>query len=1483
MEQQEPGCDETVSNYVEKDIVTTEGTSEVLSQSKGADMPVLLSKKRVAKRLKVSKKGKKSTSIIQGQSKVGHVEEGTEHMFRTHICSECRRCFKSRSHLMEHMRLHFPDPALQCPTCKHYFTSKSKLRVHMLRETGQKLHRCHICEYGAVERNSLRRHLASVHGQQGDDSHNEDLFTCPTCQKKFSQSQALKSHMKSHNNTQKGQSLLCFNKGCSFQCTEKKTLLKHTLDAHRIEAVECHHHSCGAVFGSREEMEKHFRTHQAYHCSHCDFSCSNKSRFLQHKRQGHPGKQELSCSFCTFCTLNPVEYDQHIGHFHANEKTHHCPQCSFLTAHKRVLKRHMLMHTGEKPHKCTLCDFRCRDETYLSKHMLIHSNDKQHMCSECGYVTKWKHYLSVHMRKHTGDLRYKCNQCPYRCHRIDQLNSHKLRHQEKSLICEICAYSCKRKTELRRHMQLKHSTHAEIQPPVYQCKFCPYSTKHCQALHSHENCKHTRTRMFSCALCHYTTFSNTGLFLHKKKTHGYVPGDVAWLERYAEKEKEQNSRDVAQNFFTKTTTQTADLECREQTINRKQTNIFINNNNNEDEAVTATTGVTDNVDAGVEVCKVSEEHQRPTDGEQNCSTIFTSQTSTGSTQVRLLSAETAIVGNTTCDVSQAIHVTHQSSREPRAEDDNDDTAYCDSENLQEVTQTENNMQEPENSEVCQSKIPNFEPLASETCLQLMRRQDKDQAKALVLEGKVQMLVVQTQDNMYQCSHCTYVTRKQAALLRHTRSSCHVIKAALLCQDCGMKFKQQRSLKTHRLRKCRSLQRGKKTFADTLSKSNLSNSKEGTHTTIRSNAGCFTKQPEISEVIRADSIESTETGLGEVGGTEHHEISGYVEDDNRYTCKVCHFSSVRKVTIDRHCATCTGNAQFRKRFELKDNSSESDYNPEDDGEDLSERDSADEETPQDPKPGFSCSNCPFVCHQKRALTSHKIKGCLKPGELQCPHCSFVSKSERSLNHHVQGHRKDEHATREKTPGKLQCEICSFTCKQERCLKQHVAVKHDGVRPHQCRFCSFSTTRRYRLEAHESMHTGVGRHCCELCGQTFGTTSRLRLHHQRIHDKQPTHFCSLCDYKAYNFNDISRHNLSCHTGDLSHHCSQCDARFSSDIALKQHSNRVHPDRLSLSCAHCSFTCNRQADLKAHLQSDHSDIRNSATAEDSGPGRQSKSSITYQCLVCSFSSHKRLLLVQHMLDEHEDGPAAEKTHKCDVCGFSCAHQVVFDQHVRSHGGTCLYKCTECAFSTRNKQKITWHIRTHTGEKPYRCEKCNYACADPSRLKYHMRIHMEERKYLCPECGYKCKWINQLKYHMTKHTGAKPYSCEDCDYRTNRADSLRIHRETRHRDMRSFICEKCGNAFKTRFLLRNHQRKHSEDRPYVCSECQRTFRWPAGLRHHHLSHTNQLPFQCLHCPYRAKQKFQVVKHLRRHHPDQPVQDGVGKDQEASSITQKS
>ncbi|XP_072541724.1 zinc finger protein 142 [Salminus brasiliensis] len=1498
---------------------------------KAQDQPTSLSLDNVQnpqpqRQKNLSKRAKASVlkAKTSGHSAQDHVEEGTEHMFRTHICTECRRCFKTRSHLMEHLRIHFPDPSLQCPTCKHYFTSKSKLRVHMLRESGEKLHRCHLCEYGAVERNTLRRHLISVHGHPGEEDGATDLYTCPTCHKTFSQSQALKSHMKSHHMLFDGQPLPCFQQGCSFQCTEKKLLQKHILDVHRIKAVECRHHACCALFGCKEDMEAHFRTHQAFHCTQCDFTCSNKSRFQQHRRQGHAGDKQLSCGFCPFTTFNPVDFDQHVGHFHANEKTHRCEECSFVTAHKRVLKRHMLMHTGEKPYKCTLCEFRCRDETYLSKHMLTHSDVKQHMCSECGYVTKWKHYLNVHMRKHTGDLRYKCNQCSYRCHRIDQLNSHKLRHQAKTLICEVCAYSCKRKTELHKHMQLKHSVGEDQQPPLYQCKFCPYTTKYRQALHNHENCKHTRTREFRCALCSYSTFSNTGLFLHKRKTHGYVPGDAKWLETYAEKERQNNSMDMMQNFYSKVVGSKKVVEKhserqgdsrgnsqnpnQEDSENPVDVNLHIPQScetvNGSDTASTIVEhqGSLDVHSFGDETLKVSEGQSVVCEPEP-CS-ILNPITCTDSAQIAhfptvsedreitAMAVDASPKSHTSCNVPQ-IRSESVSEEEDVAASDREEG----SDTEEQALEGGNGMlQEGSQSSVAHEAASSVDDAGSETLLKVMRRQDKDQAEALILEGRVQMLVVQTQDNIYQCDHCSYFTRKQAALVRHCRSSCQVMKATLQCKDCGLRFKQLRSFNTHRLRKCSALHKKKKMFSVVKTSEKIRD--QGTAQALDELSNKNQPECPVSPVLVMDrckenvqspagdkrvdtTLKDNNTNRASVSeeslGLETVETCGYHEG-NKLTCKTCSFSCSRKATMDRHLTACFPKEKLTVSEPDDENSELDCEHKEQDGENSE----AEGEKIAKTAKRFSCPNCPFVCQQRRALMSHEKRGCLKPGEVQCQQCSFVARSEKSLNHHILVHSKDKDVKRGKR-AQLHCELCTFTCKQERCMAHHVALKHEGARPFHCRFCDFSTARRHRLDAHESLHTGIGRHCCDLCGQTFGTSSKLRLHRQRIHDRQATHFCSLCDYKGYNPTDISRHTLSCHTGELSHPCNQCEARFSSDIALKQHCKRTHQTASTHRCTECSFACNSKVLLKAHVQHEHSKSENITSQENPASKlvteKSRRVSLTQQCPDCPFTTGKRLLLIQHILDEHEGGPPVEKTLKCDICGFSCFHQLVFDQHIRSHGGTCLYKCTECDFSTRNRQKITWHMRIHTGEKPYRCEKCSYTCADPSRLKYHMRIHQDERKYLCPECGYKCKWVNQLKYHMTKHSGAKSYACEECEYRTNRADALRIHRETRHRDVRSFICEKCGKAFKTRFLLKTHQKRHSDERPYVCSICQKGFRWPAGLRHHYLSHTNQLPFRCLYCPYRAKQKFQVVKHLRRHHPDQPMQGGVDKDPDTCTV----
>ncbi|XP_063789966.1 zinc finger protein 142 isoform X2 [Pseudophryne corroboree] len=1576
----------------------------------------------------VKKSAKRQQGVLTAKNKdssfkgVVAVENGKEHLFKTHMCPECKRCFKKRTHLADHLHLHFPDPNLQCPNCCKFFTSRNKLKIHMMREAGEKVHRCSLCDYSSVERNSLNRHMASIH--EGVSNFYSDTYSCPVCQETFKLSQALKDHMKGHKSEQK--MLLCFEQGCDKAVSDRKEFLRHLKELHAIQAVECRYHACSLLFKSREEMELHRKNHYAFHCQECDFVCSNKHAFRKHKKRGHPGTEELACRFCPYKSFNPVEYADHVGKMHANEKIHRCEDCDFATAHKRVLIRHILLHTGEKPHKCSQCDFMCRDISYLSKHMLTHSTDKNYMCTECGYITKWKHYLNVHMRKHSGDLRYHCNQCSYRCHRADQLSSHKLRHQGKTLICEICGFGCKRKSELQKHMQAKHSQSSQI--PMYQCQHCSYQTKYKQTLRNHENGKHTKHREFRCALCSFRTFSNTSLFFHKRKSHGYVPGDQEWLEKYATKQQQINHTDLLFPYKAEVAApikQSSSVDKQTHRGNPGELDTQVQENVDEQTSeclqvkdLTETAGDT-NISVTeesllatitlepVETCSIEME-DFPVQLELSATNeLLVKETSVetlvnceGSLPTRgeiLCFSETLAVeehvsceqdyeeeADTQADDQEKIEncITVQYNQEPILCELNDKceevpmdanlelqpgdipvevqeswadvvkggvqlTIVCESSGLD-----ESNIQEIETSLDQTSLDEADESSRPESILKALRKQDKEQADTLVLEGRVQMLVVQSNSQVYRCEKCSYITKKKGCIDQHAKSGCHRRKLSLVCEKCGASFKQQRGLNTHMLKKCPVTLKKKraclkaKTSAEMMGQVsernvgdnpvNTVSAEEVIPAPLESNipANCLESAVQLSpcqdfvqEQVKEsmpDRIldnEEMDTVLSSAASEDHRNTdSGLVEsqkyrfEEGKFRCMFCSYTCTRECTISCHvnencralrmvpCALCPSvlrsEAAMRKHQQEKHRGLESSR---ENG--LVSESSVDEES-QNTEDEFqgnngdiskavnnsqcacrlSCPTCPFTCTQERAMRTHKKKGCLKEGELQCSLCSFRCMSKAALERHRELHKK---YSRNRT--QLQCKHCDFTCKQQRCMKQHEWIRHEGVKPHRCRYCDFSTTRRYRLEAHESLHTGIGRISCNSCSRTFGTNSKLRLHQRRVHEKQPTHFCKLCDFSGYSQNDIARHMGSCHSGEPAFPCTVCQSTFSSEAALKQHSLRKHQEKTIHECSQCPFSCHSQATLRCHIQKLHLQLECSICKETFSRRQDMeehrKSHFSHHCQQCQYAAKDRQQLVNHYAEEHETsalhGAGGEEGHlRCPFCSFSCRHQLVYDHHVKSHGATRVYKCSDCEYSTRNKQKITWHSRIHTGEKPYKCHLCTYACADPSRLKYHMRIHKDEKNYLCPECGYKCKWVNQLKYHMTKHTGLKPYQCEECDYCTNRADALRVHRETRHRDVRSFICEQCGKAFKTRFLLKTHLKKHSEEKPYVCNMCQRGFRWAAGLRHHYLTHTNQQPFFCQYCSYRAKQRFQVVKHIQRHHPNhQDLAKGVGKEPNLFSV----
>ncbi|CAH6791776.1 zinc finger protein 142 isoform X2 [Phodopus roborovskii] len=1479
------------------------------------------------------KQSQKILDKSQGaQQSEAHVASSTESLFKTHMCPECKRCFKKRTHLVEHLHLHFPDPSLQCPNCQKFFTSKSKLKTHLLRELGQKAHQCPLCHYSAVERNALNRHMASMH----EDISNfySDTYACPVCREEFRLSQALKEHLKSHTAAAAAEPLPlhCFQEGCTYVAPDRKAFVKHLKETHGVRAVECRHHSCPMLFATAEAMEAHHKSHYAFHCPHCDFACSNKHLFRKHKKQGHPGSEELRCTFCPFATFNPVAYQDHVGKMHAHEKIHQCSECNFATAHKRVLIRHMLLHTGEKPHKCELCDFTCRDVSYLSKHMLTHSNTKDYMCTECGYVTKWKHYLSVHMRKHAGDLRYQCNQCSYRCHRADQLSSHKLRHQGKSLMCEVCAFACKRKYELQKHMASQH--HPGTPAPLYPCRYCSYQSRHKQALLSHENCKHTHLREFHCALCDYRTFSNTTLFFHKRKVHGYMPGDQVWQFCNASQESEGSRQCLALPSDSGPSSQ---LSAQPETQDHEHGIVA---DSSVDQALPKTSDeVNTKRQDGIETPQGDDLVGSPSPGEVEeggCTLHLEAlrvelEPVAEPPPIEELT-ETAPVEFRPLDPSGPLRMERpEGLEEPELSSFESVGAPG---LIAEEPILEKLVSDPPRNPLISEETPNtFKATLSaetapfpesESLLKALRRQDKEQAEALVLEGRVQMVVIQGEGRVFRCPHCPFITRREKALTLHSKSGCQSRREPLLCPECGASFKQQRGLSTHMMKKCPVLLRKNKALPRPVSPTlhpqlpggqASQDAESGKPPSLPSKVTLLLPKDAPSELLGEQRVEETLptssdfpaslAGKSLPTGTSEK----FHFEQGKFHCSSCTFLCSRLSSITSHVTEgCRGErSQRRKRGHPQTHPA---VLPLNNGDSALLNSGSTESSPGDRDTAvvqkqkgslFSCPTCPFSCQQERTLRTHQAQGCpLESGDLHCGLCPFIASAAAALRLH----QRRRHPTTALASGPrplLQCGDCGFTCKQSRCLQQHRRLKHEGVKPHQCPFCDFSTTRRYRLEAHQSRHTGVGRIPCSSCPQTFGTNSKLRLHQLRVHDKTPTHFCPLCDYSGYLRHDITRHVNSCHQGTPSFSCSQCEAQFSSETALKQHALRRHPEPTHpstgcsveategpLHCSHCGLLCPSPASLRGHIRKQHPRLECGACQE-TFPSRPAldehrrQHHFSHRCQLCNFAARERVGLVKHYLEQHEetsaapaggDGNAGQPSLCCPFCDFACRYQLVLDHHVKGHGGTRLYKCTDCAYSTKNRQKITWHSRIHTGEKPYHCHLCSYACADPSRLKYHMRIHKEERKYLCPECGYKCKWVNQLKYHMTKHTGLKPYQCPECEYCTNRADALRVHRETRHREARAFMCEQCGKAFKTRFLLRTHLRKHSEAKPYVCNVCHRAFRWAAGLRHHALTHTDRHPFFCRLCNYKAKQKFQVVKHVRRHHPDQsdPNQ-GVGKD----------
>ncbi|XP_078511834.1 uncharacterized protein LOC144770909 isoform X2 [Lissotriton helveticus] len=105
-------------------------------------------------------------------------------------CKECKKCFRSKGHLIYHERTHSGEKPYHCSVCDKSFSQRHRLMGHERTHSGEKPFQCAICNRTFTWRDSLRRHHRTHTGERP--------YQCATCLKCFGQKETLVKHMEIH-------------------------------------------------------------------------------------------------------------------------------------------------------------------------------------------------------------------------------------------------------------------------------------------------------------------------------------------------------------------------------------------------------------------------------------------------------------------------------------------------------------------------------------------------------------------------------------------------------------------------------------------------------------------------------------------------------------------------------------------------------------------------------------------------------------------------------------------------------------------------------------------------------------------------------------------------------------------------------------------------------------------------------------------------------------------------------------------------------------------------------------------------------------------------------------------------------------------------------------------------------------------------------------------------------------------------------------
>ncbi len=323
-------------------------------------------------------------------------------------------------------------------------------------------------------------------------------------------------------------------------------------------------------------------------------------------------------------------------------------------------------------------------------------------------------------------------------------------------------------------------------------------------------------------------------------------------------------------------------------------------------------------------------------------------------------------------------------------------------------------------------------------------------------------------------------------------------------------------------------------------------------------------------------------------------------------------------------------------------------------------------------------------------------------------------------------------------------------------------------------------------------------CEICGQHFTKMDTLRYHMIRKHKNlMPT--CEICSKRFSLTRQVKDHFDRCRIVSQGKTngkwiCPECPHTIGDIKMMVRHYHLTHTMTQLHTCPHCNQNINGNTDYYEHLLVDH----------DVDPTLNNPRLTIHKCGQCDFKTVKYSVAVSHA---RKHVSKADET-SCHICGKVFKSKLNVQLHVKNiHENPIVYKCDMCGYESSYKKSLYNHLyhchKLLPEDKPiYHCHVCDYSSISVGLVNGHMQQHAPKNSFLCSYCPKSFRKKSRLQAHETRHTGEKPYQCHMCDHRSRSWQARHDHILVKHNDKKKYICDWCGEGFKTNTKLWRHKR---------------------------------------------------------------------------------